>query len=123
MTTKNQIITHEGTQISASGSAWTALGFQVYSDGTLNCGPSGVDAFLYFGIQAAGGKRDESAVIAAIVERDRRAEERTRVSAEGRLADSIGKLASEIGAESAASFVQRLPDRIRPYAEKVLSGR
>lgn len=122
MTTTTTTIIHESSGIVASRSAWRALGFDVYSDDTLNSGPHGVEALLFFGVQATG-RRDESAVIAAIVERDRRNEERTRVTAESRLADAIREMAASVGAETAREFVARLPDRIRPYAEKFLTNR
>jgi len=127
MTTTTTTITHEGTQITASEASWRALGFQLLLDGNsdrlmLGAGPHGIEALLYFGIQQAG-TRDERAVIAAIVERDRRAEERTKATAQARLAESLGALAREFHAETAEQLVARLPDKIRPYVAKIMQQR
>lgn len=117
-------ITHASTGITATKTAWRALGFGVALSGdreVLDNGPHGVEALLYFGVQATGA-HDESAVVAAIVERDRRQEERTRATAQARLGDAIGALARQLGEESAESLVARMPERLRPYVESVLRG-
>ena len=123
--TTTTTITHEGTQITASEASWRALGFQLTLSGDkrmLDAGPYGIEALLYFGIQQAG-TRDERAVIAAIVERDRRAEERTNVTTQARLAESFEALTREFHAETAEQLVARLPKKIRTYVEKIMQQR
>lgn len=112
-------VTHEATGITASRALWSALGFNVDINGVMSYGPHGINEILFAGIHATGA-RDERAALWAVAEVQRQREERTRVTAEARLGDAILALAKQLGEESAASLVQRMPARLRPYAEAVL---
>ena len=110
--------------IEASEAAWRALGVSVHTTGEVTAAftawsKEDLDALLLRGC-AETGARDERAVVWAIAERARSREASERSAAERALAQSVTRLADAIGAESAASLVARMPDRLRPYAESVL---
>lgn len=111
--------THEATQITANSNLWRTFGATVFTNGGVRLDS---DELLWLGI-AATGSRDERAVLWAMAERTRRSEERTRVTAEARLADSLQALAHALGTESVEALVKRLPDRLRPYLETVLRNK
>lgn len=122
-------IRYERLDMHAPSAVWSAFGAVIYSQadgpdyvGRLEGDPCEGDQLLLLGC-AATGARDERAVVWAIGERARRGEERTRVTAEARMADAVRELAAQLGAESAASLVARMPERLRAYAEKVLHAR
>lgn len=124
----SQQVTHSKLGIMAPRAVWAALGYEIVRDGEtgqlfLGHGPHRAEAWLLCGVHETGAY-DERAVIAAVVERDRRAEVHAQTQAAQSLSNGLKMVAEPIGVESADDLVRRLPDRLRPYVKNVLaSGR
>jgi hypothetical protein len=113
-------IKHPTLNISAPAAVWAAAGYTVYSDGQISHGPHGFEALLVRSLVHVPDDEPGAVRVAwAMDQRAKEHDERTRVTAEARMADSIRELALSLRAESAEALIARLPGNIRPYVETV----
>ncbi len=106
-TTTAELYEHEELNIVAPKAYWLSLGYNVYTSGKVGGGPYHEEELLVLGIAATGAK-DERAVAWALAERQRRAEEQTRSTAQAREADGLMALAQSIRQSSNEEFLKKL---------------
>lgn len=110
---------YEKLGIEASRTHWSALGCNVVTDGErLKIGntPHGADELLI--IALANGKTGNDAVAWALAERDRRNEEKTRSTAQARLAESITTLAKSVQPLEVRVLIERFLPQLPPAAQE-----
>jgi hypothetical protein len=116
--TDQQMIQERTLGITASRQAWHALHVSVVSvdgeivaDASSAYSPHGTVELLLLGV-AAVGTRDEQVVLWALGERQRRQEERTRVTAQAREAEAILALAGALRADTETAVLERILPRL-----------
>lgn len=120
---------HPTLPVSAPADYWHPLGYTTYSNTDIVALGSGFrsdsDELVMLGVGATGAN-DERALVWAMSERNRRNEERTRVTAQAREAEAIKDLANAIrtSAEDTvlAKILGRLSERTQ-YAVRTQLGR
>lgn len=101
---------HPTLPIRASKDHWRAAGYSVYSNtDEVGCQDSPARACEELLLIAlANGLSDEHAIAWALTERNRRGEERTRSTAQARLAEAITALAASIKPLNVRVLIERL---------------
>jgi hypothetical protein len=111
MTTTTETYRHDGLDIVAPRTYWSALGYSVFTTGNVGTGPHNGEELLILGI-AATGAHDEKAVAWAIAEKQRRIEKQTESTALAREADGLKALAESIRQNSNEEFLTKLFGRL-----------
>ena len=88
MADDTQDVTHPTLPITAPAAYWKALGYTVYSNGSVQAMPQGTDALLILGMAATDGS-GPAVIASALAERTRRQEEHERNETARKLADAM----------------------------------
>lgn len=110
---------YEPLGIEASRAHWAALRCNVVTDGDRLLAtslPHGADALLV--VALGNGKQGNDAVAWAVAERQRQDEEKTRATAQARLAESVMALAKAVKPLEVRVLIERMLPSIPPAAQE-----